>query len=182
MDAIPVPLHKFSHMHMDLVGLWPQTVEGHTHLLTVVDRTMRWAEAVQLQSTTAQVVADSFVVNWVARFGVPATITTNQGNPVHLLHVAMHVQSSGQQANADYCLPPSVKRDGGEVSLAVEGSATCKVQRSGLAGPLALGAFGAMCSSQGGSWSVGSGGHLWPFAGAAQPAATASACTTGCSN
>ena len=101
MDAIPVPLHKFSHVHMDLVGLWPRTVEGHTHLLTVVDRTMRWAEAVQLQSTTAQVVADSFVVNWVARFGVPATITTNQGNPVHLLHVAMHVQSSGQQANAD---------------------------------------------------------------------------------
>ena len=22
VDAIPVPLHKFSHVHMDLVGLW----------------------------------------------------------------------------------------------------------------------------------------------------------------
>ena len=32
-----------------------------------------------MQSTTAQVVADSFVANWVARFGVPATITTDQG-------------------------------------------------------------------------------------------------------
>ena len=61
-------------MHVDLVGPWPQTAEGHTHLLTVVDRTTRWAEAIPLQSTTAQVVADSFVANWVAHFGVPATI------------------------------------------------------------------------------------------------------------
>ena len=57
VDAIPVPLHKFSHMHMDLVGPWPRTAEGHTHLLTIVDRTTRWAEAIPLQSTTAQVVA-----------------------------------------------------------------------------------------------------------------------------
>ena len=39
----------------------------------------RWAEAIPLLSTTAQVVADSFVANWVARFGVPASITTDQG-------------------------------------------------------------------------------------------------------
>ena len=57
MDAIPVPLHKFSHVHMDLVGPLPRTAEGHTHLLTIVDRTTRWAEAIPLQSTTAQVVA-----------------------------------------------------------------------------------------------------------------------------
>ena len=70
MDAIPVPLRKFSHMHMDLVGSWPRTAEGHTNILTGVDRTTRWAEAIQLQPTTAQVVADSFVANWGARFGV----------------------------------------------------------------------------------------------------------------
>ena len=46
---------------------------GPPHLLTVVDRTTRWA-------TTAQEVADSFVANWVSRVecGVPATITTDQ--------------------------------------------------------------------------------------------------------
>ena len=47
--------------------------------VTVVDRTTRLAEAIPVQSTTAQVVADSFVANWVARFGVPAPITTDQG-------------------------------------------------------------------------------------------------------
>ena len=70
MDVIPVPLHKFSYVHVDLVGLWPYSAEGQTHLLTVVDRTTRWAEAIPLQSTTVQVVADSFVANWVAHFGV----------------------------------------------------------------------------------------------------------------
>ena len=75
MEAIPVPLHKFSHVHVDLVGHWPRSADGHSHLLTVVDRTTRWSEAIPLQSTTAQVVADSFV----ARFGVPATITTDHG-------------------------------------------------------------------------------------------------------
>ena len=72
-------MHKFSHVHVDLVGPWPRTAEGHTSLLTVVDRTTRWAEAIPLQSTTAQVVADSFVANWVACFGMPGTITTDQG-------------------------------------------------------------------------------------------------------
>ena len=79
MDPIPVPLQKFSHVHVDLVGPWPRTAEGHTSLLTIVDRTTRWAEAIPLHSTTAQVVADTFVASWVALFGVPATITTNQG-------------------------------------------------------------------------------------------------------
>ena len=38
-DAIPVPLLKFSHVHVDLVGPWPWTTKGHTHFLTMVDRT-----------------------------------------------------------------------------------------------------------------------------------------------
>ena len=110
MEAIPVPLHKFSHVHVDLVGPWPRAAEGHTHLLTVVDRTTRGAEAIPLQSTTAQVVAESFVANWVARFGVQATITTDQGTQFtgakwqcmcralgvnHVQTTAYHPQSNG---------------------------------------------------------------------------------------
>ena len=87
-----------------------RTAEGHTHLLTVVDRTTRWAEAIPLQSTTAQVVADYFVANWGARFGLPATITTDQGTQFtgsmwqcmcralgskHVQTTAYHPQSNG---------------------------------------------------------------------------------------
>ena len=105
-----MPLHNFSYVHVDLVGPWSRSADGHTHLLTVVDRTTRWSEAIPLQSATAQVVADSFVANWVARFGVPATITTDQGaqftggtwqcmckalGTKHVRTTAYHPQSNG---------------------------------------------------------------------------------------
>ena len=38
---IPLPATKFAHVHVDLVGPLPMSVEGHTHLLTVVDRFTR---------------------------------------------------------------------------------------------------------------------------------------------
>ena len=133
MDAIPVPLHKFSDVRVDLVGPWPHTAEGHTHLLTAVDRTKRWAEAIPLQSKTAQVVANSFVANWVSRFGVPITITTDQGTRCR---VAVYVQRPGCQAHADYCLPTSVQQHSRVLPPAAKGSTTCQVQRSRLAGAL----------------------------------------------
>ena len=71
--------HAYQQVCLDLVGPWPRTTEVHTHLLTVGNRTTRWVEAIPLQSITAQVVADSFVANWVAYFRGPATITTDQG-------------------------------------------------------------------------------------------------------
>ena len=91
-------LAQVLNVHVDLVGPWPWTAEGHTHLLTIVDRTTRWAEAIPLQSTTAQVVAYSFVVNWMAR-------TREPSSPV------LHGSACGQ-ACADDCIPPPVKQYG----------------------------------------------------------------------
>lgn len=79
VEPIPIPLQKFAHVHVDLVGPWPSSAEGHTHLMTVIDRTTRWTEAIPMQSVTAQSVADAFVRDWVARYGVPSTVTTDQG-------------------------------------------------------------------------------------------------------
>ena len=41
---IELPTTKFAHVHMDLVGPLPVSAEGHTHLLTVVDRLTRWPQ------------------------------------------------------------------------------------------------------------------------------------------
>jgi hypothetical protein len=49
---IPVPVRRFSHIHVDLVGPLPRS-SGFSYLFTVVDRTTRWPEAVPLASTTA---------------------------------------------------------------------------------------------------------------------------------
>ena len=76
---IPVPSRRFSHVHVDLVGPLP-TSEGFTHLFTVIDRTTRWAEAIPLSSTSAQACARALFRGWIARFGVPATMTSDRGS------------------------------------------------------------------------------------------------------
>ena len=52
------PDSRFAHVHVDVVGPLP-TVNGHTHLLTCVDRFTRWPEAIPLTSTTTDVVAQA---------------------------------------------------------------------------------------------------------------------------
>ena len=47
-----IPTARFSHVHVDIVGLLPPSRDGYTHLLTMIDRSTRWLEAVLLRETT----------------------------------------------------------------------------------------------------------------------------------
>ena len=110
VETIPIPGNRFSHVHVDLVGPLPVSAEGYRYLLTIVDRTTRWPEAVPLTNITAETCADSFTTHWVARFGVPGTITTDRGSQFsgavwecmcrtlgirHIMTTAYHPQSNG---------------------------------------------------------------------------------------
>jgi hypothetical protein len=79
VQAIPVPARKFSHVHVDLVGPLPASLEGHVYLLTIIDRSTRWFEAVPLRNMEASMCVDAFISSWVAGFGVPETVTTDRG-------------------------------------------------------------------------------------------------------
>jgi hypothetical protein len=79
-QAIANPVQRFSHLHIDLVGPLPQSQDGHIHLLTVLDCSTRWAEALPLRSTSAEGCATALIAGWIARFGVPQHITSDRGS------------------------------------------------------------------------------------------------------
>jgi transposase InsO family protein len=48
-------------------------------ILTVIDRTSKWTEAVPLSDTSEAACAKALVFSWISRFGVPETITSDRG-------------------------------------------------------------------------------------------------------
>jgi transposase InsO family protein len=108
-QPIPIPSRRFSHIHIDLVGPLPSS-QGHTHILTVIDRTTRWLEATPLSSTSSKSCAEALISSWISRFGIPHTITSDRGsqftssiwqslstllNISHIHTTAFHPQSNG---------------------------------------------------------------------------------------
>ena len=78
VPSIDVPGRRFSHVHLDLVGPLPSS-QGFSYLLTMIDRTSRWPEAVPLSSISTESCARAFISSWVSRFGVPALLTSDRG-------------------------------------------------------------------------------------------------------
>lgn len=79
VEKMAIPEARFSHVHVDLVGPLPVTREGFIYLLTMVDRSTRWPEVVCLKNMAAETVLEAFISTWVARFGVPAHVTSDRG-------------------------------------------------------------------------------------------------------
>jgi hypothetical protein len=75
---IPVPVCRFSHLHVDLVGPLPRS-SGFSYIFTMVDRTTRWPEAVPLSSTTAADCAAALLQGWIQRFGVQTSSLVTGG-------------------------------------------------------------------------------------------------------
>jgi hypothetical protein len=110
LQPIQVPKRNFAHVHVDLVGPFPTSSEGYTHIFIILDRTTRWAEAVPVSCTSVRDCAKAFFRGWVSRFGVPDQLTSDRGAQFtsemwvsmcsrlgihHLMNSACHPQSNG---------------------------------------------------------------------------------------
>jgi transposase InsO family protein len=79
VQPIPVPAARFTHIHVDLVGPLPTSADGYVYLFTIIDRSTRWLEAIPLRSMDTSACVDALITGWIARFGVPSVLTSDQG-------------------------------------------------------------------------------------------------------
>ena len=75
---IPIPTTRFHTVHADIVGPLPAS-KGQRYLLTVIDRTTRWPTAIPMPDITAETTAEAFLAGWVANYGPPRVVITDQG-------------------------------------------------------------------------------------------------------
>ncbi|CAG4955744.1 unnamed protein product [Parnassius apollo] len=59
------PTERFD---VDIVGPLPTSPQGHRYLVTMIDRTTRWPEAIPTDDTSAESVAKIIYENWITRF------------------------------------------------------------------------------------------------------------------
>ena len=64
---------------MDLPGPLPKTAHGNQHVLVITDRFTKLTHSIPLRTTTASVVANAFLDNWVYVYGAPRYVLTDNG-------------------------------------------------------------------------------------------------------
>ncbi len=99
---IPVPQWRFSHLHIDLVGLL-QFSNNCNYIFTIIDCTSKWMKAIPLAATAVSYCALTIVFHWITRFGVPATITMAD-------HQAPLGDHAGPPTDTVVCQQPSGSR------------------------------------------------------------------------
>ncbi len=66
-------------VHLDLLGPFPKSKSGNRYVLMIVDQFTKWFECVAIPDQSAEVMAKAFVDQYIARFGPPLEIHTDQG-------------------------------------------------------------------------------------------------------
>jgi len=67
---------------LDIIGPLPRSKRNNQYILVIGDHFSRWMEAYPLPNQMAEKVADKLVNEFIARFGVPLEVHTDQGSKI----------------------------------------------------------------------------------------------------
>lgn len=80
LQEFPLSNARYDHVHIDTIGPLPPAPSGQTYALMIIDRYTRMPMAVPLHSATAKSTLSNFISLWVAMFGLPKTVTLDNGS------------------------------------------------------------------------------------------------------
>ena len=69
----------FEIVAIDIWGALPPTDDRNEYVIVMIDHHTRWVELVPVANPTAALVADAIFQHWIARWGVPRVILTDNG-------------------------------------------------------------------------------------------------------
>ena len=65
-------------VHLDILGLFPKSHSGNVYILMLVDQFTKWLECYPLPDQNAETIPKAMVEGFIARFGCPLQIHTDQ--------------------------------------------------------------------------------------------------------
>ena len=74
-----LPTEPLTELCMDVLGPLPVTTEGNKYLLIIVDRFSKLTRAIPLREANEETIAAAFLDYWVAAYGPPNTVLTDNG-------------------------------------------------------------------------------------------------------
>ena len=66
-------------IQLDILGPFPKSAKGNKYILLLVDQFSKGSECYQLPDQSAESIAEVLVMEFIARFGVPLELHTDQG-------------------------------------------------------------------------------------------------------
>ncbi|KAK3740332.1 hypothetical protein QZH41_000887 [Actinostola sp. cb2023] len=97
---------------LDVLGPLPESDNSNKYVLVVADYFTKWTEAYAIPNQEAVTVATKVVDEFVARFGVPLQIHSDQGRNFESAVFKEMCTLLGIEKNKDYTSAPSIRRDG----------------------------------------------------------------------
>ena len=78
LDTRPTLMPHFHDVQIDIIGPMPQS-EGMRYCLTVLDRTLRYFDAIPMANASTTECAQAFIRQWVNHFGLPVQAGSDNG-------------------------------------------------------------------------------------------------------